>query len=220
MSAIPIPDPELRRQRVILKGDVPSPVNPPSGCRFHPRCPLRQQLGYPAICAEVVPPLDRARRRAPVRLPLPPAGGRRRRGAAAAASATAGRGGRPGPSGRADRAASGRLARVGVSGRSGPASAARRWPRWRRCPPTCPRTRGPRGLARRGRHGVVGRGRPRGGSDASAAGGVPRRTSVSSRWAIPTSVLSASSANGTPPDGPRRPRPAGASGRSVRHSSG
>jgi peptide/nickel transport system ATP-binding protein/oligopeptide transport system ATP-binding protein len=57
MSAIPIPNPELRRQRVILKGDVPSPVNPPSGCRFHPRCPLRQQLGSPAICAEVVPPL-------------------------------------------------------------------------------------------------------------------------------------------------------------------
>jgi oligopeptide transport system ATP-binding protein len=57
MSAIPIPNPELRRQRVILKGDVPSPVNPPSGCRFHPRCQLRQQLDGPAICAQVVPPL-------------------------------------------------------------------------------------------------------------------------------------------------------------------
>jgi peptide/nickel transport system ATP-binding protein/oligopeptide transport system ATP-binding protein len=57
MSAIPIPDPELRRQRVILHGDVPSPVNPPSGCRFHPRCPLREELGYPQICADVVPPL-------------------------------------------------------------------------------------------------------------------------------------------------------------------
>jgi oligopeptide/dipeptide ABC transporter ATP-binding protein len=57
MSAIPIPNPELRRQRVILKGDVPSPVNPPSGCRFHPRCQLRQELGAPAICADVVPPL-------------------------------------------------------------------------------------------------------------------------------------------------------------------
>ena len=57
MSAIPIPNPELRRQRVILKGDVPSPVNPPSGCRFHPRCQLRQQLDGPRICAEVVPPL-------------------------------------------------------------------------------------------------------------------------------------------------------------------
>jgi peptide/nickel transport system ATP-binding protein/oligopeptide transport system ATP-binding protein len=57
MSAIPIPDPLLRRQRVILRGDVPSPVNPPKGCRFHPRCQLRQDLGGPQICAEVVPPL-------------------------------------------------------------------------------------------------------------------------------------------------------------------
>lgn len=38
LSAIPIPDPKLKRKRVILKGDVPSPVNPPKGCRFHPRC--------------------------------------------------------------------------------------------------------------------------------------------------------------------------------------
>jgi oligopeptide/dipeptide ABC transporter ATP-binding protein len=57
MSAIPIPDPELRRKRVILRGDVPSPVNPPSGCRFHPRCQLRQELGGPQICAEMVPAL-------------------------------------------------------------------------------------------------------------------------------------------------------------------
>ena len=57
MSAIPIPDPLLRRQRVILRGDVPSPVNPPTGCRFHPRCQLRQELESPAICAEVEPPL-------------------------------------------------------------------------------------------------------------------------------------------------------------------
>ncbi len=39
MSAIPVPNPRLRRQRTILKGDVPSPLNPPKGCRFHPRCP-------------------------------------------------------------------------------------------------------------------------------------------------------------------------------------
>ena len=57
MSAIPVPNPELRRQRVILKGDVPSPVNPPTGCRFHPRCQLRQAMDAPAICAEVIPPL-------------------------------------------------------------------------------------------------------------------------------------------------------------------
>ena len=40
LSAIPIPDPRVERKRVELKGEVPSPINPPSGCRFHPRCPM------------------------------------------------------------------------------------------------------------------------------------------------------------------------------------
>ncbi len=42
LSAIPMPDPEYRKKRIILHGDVPSPINPPSGCYFHPRCPMAQ----------------------------------------------------------------------------------------------------------------------------------------------------------------------------------
>jgi oligopeptide/dipeptide ABC transporter ATP-binding protein len=57
MSAIPIPDPELRRKRIILRGDVPSPVNPPSGCHFNPRCQLRAELGGPEVCVTTEPAL-------------------------------------------------------------------------------------------------------------------------------------------------------------------
>ncbi len=56
LSAIPIPDPrvEKRRQRIILSGDLPSPINIPRGCRFHTRCPMAQE-----ICREVEPAFER-----------------------------------------------------------------------------------------------------------------------------------------------------------------
>ena len=57
LSAIPVPDPRRRRRRLVLQGDVPSPAAPPSGCRFHPRCWLRQSLGNPEICAVSEPEL-------------------------------------------------------------------------------------------------------------------------------------------------------------------
>jgi oligopeptide/dipeptide ABC transporter ATP-binding protein len=44
LSAAPVPDPTFQKRRIILKGDVPSPVDPPSGCPFHPRCPERQSM--------------------------------------------------------------------------------------------------------------------------------------------------------------------------------
>jgi len=51
LGAVPVPDPEIRRKRILLEGDVPSPLNPPSGCRFHPRCPRRLP-----ICDKEEPP--------------------------------------------------------------------------------------------------------------------------------------------------------------------
>ncbi len=50
LSAVPVPDPTRQKQRTLLPGDVPSPLNPPSGCRFHPRCPLAID-----ICKKVAP---------------------------------------------------------------------------------------------------------------------------------------------------------------------
>jgi oligopeptide/dipeptide ABC transporter ATP-binding protein len=54
LSAVPIPDPDLseQRHRIVLEGDVPSPISPPSGCRFHPRCRYATD-----ICSKVEPPL-------------------------------------------------------------------------------------------------------------------------------------------------------------------
>ncbi len=53
LSAVPIPDPTIKRERVLLQGDIPSPINPPSGCVFRTRCPIAVD-----DCAHVVPPLE------------------------------------------------------------------------------------------------------------------------------------------------------------------
>ena len=52
LSAIPVPDPDRKKKRIVLKGDVPSPARPPSGCRFHPRCFMARD-----ICSKEEPPL-------------------------------------------------------------------------------------------------------------------------------------------------------------------
>jgi oligopeptide/dipeptide ABC transporter ATP-binding protein len=54
LSAVPIADPRRRRRRIILSGDVPSPLNPPPGCRFHPRCPQRM-----SVCEREAPVMRR-----------------------------------------------------------------------------------------------------------------------------------------------------------------
>lgn len=59
LSAVPVPDPQKKSKRIILKGDVPSPANPPSGCTFHPRCPLANQNGTVIEeCVSTKPALD------------------------------------------------------------------------------------------------------------------------------------------------------------------
>jgi oligopeptide/dipeptide ABC transporter ATP-binding protein len=57
LSAVPNPDPRNRKRRLVLRGDVPSPVSPPTGCRFHTRCWLREQLGNPEVCTTLEPQL-------------------------------------------------------------------------------------------------------------------------------------------------------------------
>jgi oligopeptide/dipeptide ABC transporter ATP-binding protein len=52
---VPETDPRKRKKRIVLKGDVPSPVAPPSGCRFHTRCWLRERLGNPERCVSEEP---------------------------------------------------------------------------------------------------------------------------------------------------------------------
>jgi oligopeptide transport system ATP-binding protein len=57
LSAVPVPDPKVKRVRILLEGEVPNPVNPPSGCPFHPRCPIRQM----PLCGAERPELKQTR---------------------------------------------------------------------------------------------------------------------------------------------------------------
>ncbi len=57
LSAVPIPDPAVKRRRIVLQGDVPNPINPPSGCHFHPRCPhvMDRCRGEAPVLREIAP---------------------------------------------------------------------------------------------------------------------------------------------------------------------
>ncbi len=59
LSAVPVPDPDARREPIILEGSVPSPIDPPSGCRFHTRCAYARRAGRLARCSTEVPELRR-----------------------------------------------------------------------------------------------------------------------------------------------------------------
>ena len=56
LSAVPIPDPQVKRKRIVLQGEVPNPISPPAGCHFHTRCPLAEPR-----CSKEMPPLHQSR---------------------------------------------------------------------------------------------------------------------------------------------------------------
>ena len=63
LDTVPVPDPRRARKRIILEGDVPSPMNPPAGCRFHPRCPYAEP-SHSQIVPQLEPVADEPEHRA------------------------------------------------------------------------------------------------------------------------------------------------------------